>query len=547
VPDVRRRWALVASFHHDEAAVLSPVGGDAEKLRATIREWLLHERPWEARKATHEALRGIAYGVLDEAAGWELILEGARALQRKFRSWDALADAWRQDVDGVSDGRASGDGEAREMLAAAGELPWDLDLGGELPIRQRFALAIAAPAVAVDSGDPRVLGGWRGRDAAHCARTSLEHNTGAVVREQVLAYLGPRLRSDNVRDLVDAAAAASWAGGAEILAEQDAWQVLLVAAAFVQRRVGSWEAFADACATERKILDELLAGWWTQLPWSTDLEVQIAAAPRYLVAACPSCGATTARPAPTAYVYCDICAALVGYDFQRACTDGLPQPGPAYEALRAELAPLLDASSINDCRRAQLQLFEAYVDACPAACPIRVRDASYRARYVAYLAEAATRTAFDRVARELTAAMTAAVGALVRDAAGRFGGPTFRALCDAVFALAAHIDALHAEHGVYAMHPDGASRELQRSISNSLFVQGWAPYLEPADASALLERTGLALAYSDAPPPATRVAYCQHCTKTLEVLVAARQVVCKHCGHITPVAEPERQGYIDYR
>ncbi|MBX3154787.1 MAG: DUF1266 domain-containing protein [Deltaproteobacteria bacterium] len=393
-----RRWALIAAFHGGAELVRRPrreaEGRVGEYLRGAGRleayvEEQLRGRAWEIRQLTVTIEDALSAGMVEEEEAWEIILRGARVNQARSRSWEEHGEVWIADIEGVSDGRASGVGEARDMVAAAeaAGLPWELDLGGR----------------------------------------------------------------------------------------------------------------------------------------------------RFLRATCPVCGAPTCRPAPTAFVDCDVCAALVGYDFERARAAGLPQPGPAYEALRAELAPLLASSAIHDYRRAQVQLYDAFVEACPAACPIRVRDPDYRARHVAYLAEGATRSAFDRRARELEGAMNATVAALVFEH-GRCRPDTFRALCDAVFALEARRDELHVEHGVYAMHPGGASRDLQRAIGNSLFAQGWLPYLDDATGAELLARTGLALAYCTAPPPPTRAIACEHCDATVDVVAAARRVVCTCCGRITAAA-----------
>jgi hypothetical protein len=78
----------------------------------------------------------------------------------------------------------------------------------------------------------------------------------------------------------------------------------------------------------------------------------------------------------------------------------------------------------------------------------------------------------------------------------------------------------------------GAMPPNNRHLGN---VQGWLPYLEEADAQAVLARTGLAGEYSIAPPPATRAVPCTTCGGRLDVVLGARRVVCEHCGRLVQV------------
>ena len=111
----------------------------------------------------------------------------------------------------------------------------------------------------------------------------------------------------------------------------------------------------------------------------------------------------------------------------------------------------------------------------------------------------------------------------------------FRALAEAMFAYEARRDELFVERGVYAMHPDGASRELQRRIGFSLFVQAWLPMLDPDEGSALLQRTDMKRAYTMLPKIATQSAPCSHCGGPLALVENAKRVVCDHCGRIVDV------------
>ena len=425
-----------------------------------------------------------------------------------------------------------------------------------LSLRQRFCLAIGAPIIADAGLDPRALGGWA---ADHVARARGEHELHQAAvealrdayaidsRASLMAWARERLPAR--RELAHVVAAFSIATLAQYVSNDDAWQAILLAGKLAQTTYHSWDDFATTCAP---VPDEVRAAW-AELPWTTELDVTVlapVAAPR---AACPRCGAHPTRPSPTAYIYCEQCGRLVDYDFARACATPLERPGPAYEAIRAELAPKLAAAhgDLLRTRAIQRALFDAWVDACPGAQSIRIQDPAYRAALVAMLAEGETRAAFDPEACARRAALDAATARLAFvtvDGQPRVVGETYRAMEAAMFAHEARRHELAVAHRIYEMHPDHASPALIRRIGMSAYVQGWLPYLAEAEAQALLARTDLAPRDNLAAPPdlAPRdnlaappiaVLTCPHCDRALEIAVTATRIVCAHCGR--PVEVPK--------
>ena len=136
----------------------------------------------------------------------------------------------------------------------------------------------------------------------------------------------------------------------------------------------------------------------------------------YLASRCPSCGAAKSRPSATAYVYCDFCGSLSDYDFKKACSQPKDLPGPVYEKLSAALKPqcekALQASDRQKYLELQTQLFDAYVEACPNAVPVRVGDAVFRKAFVAHSAECCTVIAFDDAYKKISDEMTQATAQL---------------------------------------------------------------------------------------------------------------------------------------
>ncbi|MEO6772471.1 MAG: DUF1266 domain-containing protein [Kofleriaceae bacterium] len=416
----------------------------------------------------------------------------------------------------------------------------------DYPLRVRWSLAIAAPVIAARGCDPRELGGWdregiaraRGEEEISAHTEAWLKQLGATDRPSLMAWASERVHAS--RELAQVVAAMGWAAWVGWLSDEDALQAILLCGALAQRAYPSWDEFAFA--NDLAVSDAVRA-LWAELPWQTPLDLTILAPPanrRILRGTCGHCAAPRTRPSPSAYVYCDHCGELADYDFVTACSSPLA-PGPVYEALRAEVAPALASAHAAGDRTAyrehQLRLIGGWADACPRVLPVRAKDPEYRARYLAWLAEAAVVIAFDEEARRREARMTEACQALVFvevDGRPRVGAEPFRAVAAAMFEFEARCDEL-CTPAVYAMHPDGAARELQRRIGYSQFAQGWLPFLDEAEAIALLERTQLAGAYDVVDDVATRSWPCASCGGPLDLVAGANRVVCEHCGRLVTV------------
>ena len=257
----------------------------------------------------------------------------------------------------------------------------------------------------------------------------------------------------------------------------------------------------------------------------------------FLASRCPSCGAAKSRPSATAYVYCDFCGALSDYDFRKACEQPKDLPGPVYEKLAAILKPQCEKAVLSHDRKKyldnQLRLFEAWVDACPNATPVRVKDASFRKQYIAHMAECATACAFDEASKKISDDMTVATSKLVWKQAGarvRCTRESFMPVLDAMMATMERCYAGEMQQQ-YTPHPDGATAPLLRRIGSALFVQGWLPYVDEATAKILLEKTGLAREYLRAENNPSVVLICGHCKSNIPVFPGSKQCVCEQCGH----------------
>lgn len=472
------------------------------------------------------------------------------------------------------------------------------------PENQRWALALAAVITELDEAHHDAIGGWGdnpntrpwcknrlkefygiesseelGKSATHL----YQQGHSAEARE-TLASLPDDPRGDDVRqtlvransaevkragvlawDTARLVAILGWGAWAEYIGEIQAWQVMLTAAARIQKTYDSWETYGKgyelgrlywssgkahpptARALEKLATDE--GSPWRALAWNLDLGVTIRepARTRFKRTVCPTCGAPKQRPSVTAYVYCDFCGKLSDYDFARACENPAARPGPVYEKLSAELSPELAARLAGEDREGYLavqrKLMEAWVLACPDAAPPRVKDPKYREKYVAYMAEGATVTAFDEEAQKQAAALAEATAKLsfvqLQPGVVKVDPTAFRAFEEALFPQQEQAARLFEAHGVYAMQPDGASEELQRRMAMSAFAQAWLPMLDEAAATELLRRLGLGGEYVEADPAPSDTAACGACGAALGVMKGARRMVCENCGSALDV-EGER-------
>ncbi len=472
------------------------------------------------------------------------------------------------------------------------------------PLRQLWALALAGVISELNGAHHDELGGWGDNEHTRpwCTSTLSKfygvnspqefHETikwllgtgHSAEAKQALAALDADGRSDDPKHAIVRAnraqiaraglmawdtgrlvAVVGWGAWAGYVTQEDAWQILLVAAARVQKTYDSWRAYADGYELGRhfwssgaedegvrnalaKLLEDSNSPW-TNLPWNLDLGVILLdpnkKTERFKRTVCRACGAPKTRPSTTGYVYCDYCGALSDYDFAKACERKLEQPGPAYQRLAAQLQPTLDAAKargdVDGYRAAQLQIFDNFVTMCPNSVPFRVREPEYRRRYVAYMAEAAVVTAFDQVAGQHEAAVSVATRLLSFQApkAGmiKVDGPSFDGMLHAVLAQQEYLAWLHESRGVYRMQPDGASGELQRKIGYSMFAQAWVPMLDDPRAAQLLERTKLTGEFVEAEVMTGEPSTCGACGAGVGVMQGAKKMVCEHCGHKLDVGD----------
>jgi hypothetical protein len=259
---------------------------------------------------------------------------------------------------------------------------------------------------------------------------------------------------------------------------------------------------------------------------------------------CRACGQPQVRPSRNAYVYCDACGELMDWDFQACLADKRSKlPGPAYEAIVRQSGPELQraraAADRSAYESAQKRIWEAYATACPAALSPRIGDPRYKSAIVTWQATAQTAADLDPVTAGTLAAQTTATGALQWDRsnpwAPRAEAGSFFALLDAVVAHQRACIALYEREGLMERHPDRPNGELFVKMGTSAMAQGWIPYLNPPEVDKMLAITGLKDEFTRIEPPNLKKGNCPSCGGPLEVVDAAKRVLCYACGHLAAV------------
>ncbi len=134
----RQRWALAVAAlggplpdvardprvndTRDRPTVMRAIGDDIQTRRA-----------YPLANAIRAAANAARTGLVSEADAWHVILFAAGVAQQSYSSWQQLGEAYEEELDGISDGRAYIIGATRRALAdsehAWNTLPWATDLG----------------------------------------------------------------------------------------------------------------------------------------------------------------------------------------------------------------------------------------------------------------------------------------------------------------------------------------------------------------------------------------------------------------------------------
>ncbi len=266
---------------------------------------------------------------------------------------------------------------------------------------------------------------------------------------------------------------------------------------------------------------------------------------------CAACGAPKLRPYRSPYIYCDFCASFIDWDYRASLEISLQAASnassPAYQNAMKELqqwsARMTQAIEHGDAAaygEASARNIEAHYSIDPDHYSPRMADPDYRRRYLEYIQQSGDVMVRNLRVRELYESQ-ARRNREVLFADGAAEPISFWKLFDAARQFReAYIEAL-AEAGVLDLHPDQPSVELTRKMAASTFLQGWAPYLQSADAERAIKASGLDGEYLMTRSVELESKHCGKCGASLATVPGARKALCEHCGTLLDAATPEYQ------
>lgn len=263
-------------------------------------------------------------------------------------------------------------------------------------------------------------------------------------------------------------------------------------------------------------------------------------------------------------MYCDFCGALADWDFRAACATGNALPGPAFEQLRARIAPALAHAKLRGDRTTAkhlyAELFARHVELCPSSYSPRIVNPDYRRRYLDYYSDSMVVRDVDPHVAQMSAILDQRIAELRQAHFAQSGGvaigifglliasqPMSTTFPDREFwwvyqafreQYRAHVRGMHAA-GVLAKYPDVVSAELLERIGVSTFVQGWLSWISPKMQAHLIADAGLRDEYVDLADPALILRRCGRCGTRVDAVTGAWLVVCLRCGEKLDVRSDE--------
>lgn len=265
---------------------------------------------------------------------------------------------------------------------------------------------------------------------------------------------------------------------------------------------------------------------------------------------CENCGGQKKLPSPTAYLYCDYCAALADYDFRKVVSapavTAMPDQGYVQwvNQIGADKRAAVRAGDKARFEQLEREFFDRWITNSPQAVSHRCGDPAYRGKFIEYCVAASVATSFDPGMQAMDAELKDAVTRMV------YGGPglgmmqinpdSFWPILDVVIRQQQAGAALVAASGARELDPDRTPEPVRKRIGLSTVVQGWMPYLTADAGEEMLNRTGLQGEYKRLDPVtdgATR--HCGQCGQEFVALPGAKVAVCNSCGHQLDVGSAE--------
>jgi DNA-directed RNA polymerase subunit RPC12/RpoP len=265
---------------------------------------------------------------------------------------------------------------------------------------------------------------------------------------------------------------------------------------------------------------------------------------------CEECGGQKKLPSPTAYMYCDYCAALVDYDFRKVVSAPAvtAMPDPAYvqwiNQIGADKRAAVQAGDKARFEQLERQFFDRWITTSPQAVSHRCGDPVYRQGFIDFCVATSVIVSFDPGMQAMDAELKDAVTRMVYGGGNlgmmQINPDSFWPILDVVIRQQQTANALTAAGGARELDPDRTPEAVRKRIGLSTMVQGWMPYLTAEAGEEMLNRTGLQGEYKHVEPVADGATrHCGQCGQEFVALPGAKIAVCNSCGHKLDVGSAE--------
>lgn len=248
---------------------------------------------------------------------------------------------------------------------------------------------------------------------------------------------------------------------------------------------------------------------------------------------CPRCGAHKRTEPRTAYVYCDYCAFLFDYDFERqGPASDVPVFDTLVEAVRAELRAQFAAEDWAAYRSTWRWVYETDMELGPAGWSPRIREEGYRKAMLDFSVETC-------VLRNTSPILRGKADRVESAYLMAFMAPSRDSLFAYFQTLKGELERevrVYSEHGMWSRHPDELDPATYRYIATVQILGEVLPNADAVARKAIVDAADVRREAVELPPVDTERSTCGSCGGPLIVVKGSKRMVCEGCGVVLDAA-----------
>lgn len=245
--------------------------------------------------------------------------------------------------------------------------------------------------------------------------------------------------------------------------------------------------------------------------------------------ACPRCGAHKRTEPRTAYVYCDYCAFLFDYDFERGMpASDVPVFDTLVDAVRDDLRSQFASQEWGAYRRTWRWVYSMDIELAPEGWSPRVAEATYREAMLEFSVETCvlrnTSPVLKGKADRVDGACLAAAMA-----------PSREALLNLFHVQQGEVEReiqVYDAEGLWARHPDELDPSTYRHIATVQILQQLLTNADPVARKAMIAAADIRREAVELEPVSAEPTTCGWCGGQLLVVAGSKKLLCEGCGNV---------------